>query len=243
MPMVQTRDLVKHYRLGSQEVRALNGVSLTVERGEFMAIMGRSGSGKSTLLNVIGCLDRPTSGQVWLESREVSQAPERELPKVRRAMVGFVFQEFSLIPTMTALENVMLPLKYGRVPAAEARRRATEALEQVEAAHRAKHRPMELSGGEQQRVAIARALVHRPAVVLADEPTGELDSQTALTIVRLMRQLNETTGQTFLIVTHDPMVAEHAQRIVHIRDGVIESDSANGRTRGGSEEGERGPLR
>ncbi|MBI4329038.1 MAG: ABC transporter ATP-binding protein [Chloroflexi bacterium] len=225
MPVVETRDLVKRYRMGRYDVPALNGVTLRVEAGEFIAIMGRSGSGKSTLLNLIGCLDRPTSGAVLLVGQEVSRALERDLPRIRREEVGFVFQHFNLIPTLTTLENVLLPLRYARVAQGLARQRAKEMLESVEMGHRLDHRPAELSGGEQQRVAIARALVNRPAVVLADEPTGEVDTQTALTIIQLMMHLNQTLGQTFLVVTHDRMVAEHAQRIVHLKDGRIESDT------------------
>ncbi|MBI2935397.1 MAG: ABC transporter ATP-binding protein [Chloroflexi bacterium] len=225
MPVIETWDLVRVYRLGRQEVRALNGITLRVERGEFVAIMGRSGSGKSTLLNLVGCLDRPTTGSVSLDGVEVSRLPEKELPKVRREKVGFVFQQFNLIPTLTALGNVMLPLKYVGLPSRQARERAMETLEAVEIGQRFHHRPPELSGGEQQRVAIARALVNRPAIVLADEPTGELDTQTATTIIRLMKRLNETVGQTFLIVTHDSMVAESTQRIIRLKDGQVESDT------------------
>ncbi len=227
--VVETRDLVKLYRLGRQEVRALNGVTLRVGPGEFVAIVGRSGSGKSTLLNLIGCLDRPTSGSVFLDGVEVSRAPERDLPRIRREKVGFVFQHFNLVPTLTALENVVLPLRYSRVPRREARRRAVEVLEAVEMGHRLAHRPLELSGGEQQRVAIARALVNRPAVVLADEPTGELDTQTTAVIIALMKRLNESLGQTFLVVTHDTFVAGEAQRVVQMKDGRIESDTLSDR--------------
>ena len=225
MLVLETRELVKHYRVGNQRVDALNGVTLEVGQGDFVAIMGRSGSGKSTLLNMIGCLDRPTTGAVFLNGTEVSRAPERDLPRIRRESVGFVFQQFNLIPTYTALENVMLPLRYARLPVAEARRRATEMLEEMEMEARLRHRPAELSGGEQQRVAIARALVNRPAVVLADEPTGEVDTQTAMSIIRLAKRLNETLGQTFLIVTHDSMVADHAMRVIRMNDGRIESDT------------------
>ena len=214
MPIVETRDLVRRYRLGGHEVRALDGVTLGFERGEFTAVMGRSGSGKSTLLNLIGCLDRPTSGEVILDGVVVSETPERELPKIRRDMVGFIFQHFNLVP-----------LKYARLSRAEARRTASAMLEAVEMGQRLGHRPSELSGGEQQRVAIARALVNRPAVVLADEPTGEVDTETAVAIVRLMRDLNRSLGQTFLIVTHDSLVAEQTGRIVRLKDGWVESDA------------------
>ena len=225
MAIVETRALVRRYRLGGHEVRALDGVSLEVERGEFTAVMGRSGSGKSTLLNLVGCLDRPDSGSVVLDGVEVTALSRRELPHIRRTQVGFVFQHFNLIPSLTALENVALPLRYSRVSAREARASATEMLEAVEMGHRVQHRPSELSGGEQQRVAIARALVNRPAVVLADEPTGEVDSQTAAAMVGLMRDLNASLGQTFLIVTHDAVVSDHADRVVTLKDGRIESDT------------------
>ena len=225
MAIVATEELKKRYRLGNQEVHALKGVSLRADHGEFIAIMGRSGSGKSTLLNLIGCLDRPTSGKVVLNGLEVSSAPGRDLPKIRREEVGFVFQNFNLIPTFRAVDNVMLPLRYAHLPAGEARQRAVEMLEAVDMGRRLNHRPPELSGGEQQRVAIARALVNRPSVVLADEPTGEVDSETAGAIIRLMKHLNETQGQTFLIVTHDAMVAEHVTRLIRMKDGRIESDT------------------
>ena len=226
MAIVETQDLTKRYRLGNQEVAALNGVSLRVEHGEFIAIMGRSGSGKSTLLNLIGCLDRPSSGKVVLNGLDVSGARGRDLPKIRRDQVGFVFQSFNLIPTFRAVDNVMLPLRYARLPVREARRRSVEMLEAVDMGRRLDHRPSELSGGEQQRVAIARALVNRPSVVLADEPTGEVDSETAGAIIRLMKRLNETQGQTFLIVTHDEMVAEYVTRLIRMKDGRIENDTA-----------------
>lgn len=228
MAVVATREVTKIYRLGQQEVHALSGVTLTVEAAEFVAVMGRSGSGKSTLLNLIGCLDRPTSGTVSLAGVEVSHLPENRLPSIRRGKVGFVFQNFSLIPSLTALENVLLPLKYARLPARKARRRAMEILEAVEMGHRLAHRPIDLSGGEQQRVAIARALVNNPAVVLADEPTGELDTQTARTVIQLMQRLNGELGQTFLIVTHDPMVTEQASRVIRLEDGRVESDTRLG---------------
>ena len=228
MPIVETRELTKRYSLGNQKVHALNGVTLRAEHGEFIAIMGRSGSGKSTLLNLIGCLDRPTAGTVVLNGQEVSSVPERDLPRVRREEVGFVFQNFNLIPTFKAVDNVMLPLRYARLPTEEARQKAVEMLEAVDMGQRLNHRPSELSGGEQQRVAIARALVNRPSVVLADEPTGEVDTETAVGIIRLMKHLNETQGQTFLIVTHDSMVADHVTRLIRMKDGKIESDTSTG---------------
>ena len=225
MPVLETRDLTKRYRLGTQDVFALNRVSLTVDQGEFVSIMGRSGSGKSTLLNLVGCLDRPTDGVVLHNGVEVSSSPRRALARVRRNNVGFVFQQFNLVLALTALENVMLPLKYARIRGDEARRRAAEMLEAVEMEHRLSHRPSQLSGGEQQRVAIARALVNRPAVVLADEPTGEVDTETAGNIIGLMAGLNENLGQTFLIVTHDPLVSDRTRRTIRLKDGRIESDT------------------
>lgn len=224
MPILETRDLIKHYRLGNREVPALNGVTLQVEHGTFLAIMGRSGSGKSTLLNLVGCLDRPTSGEIVLGGVELTRVVRRDLPRIRRKELGFVFQHFHLLPTLTALENVMLPLRYDGIAAREARSRANETLEAVSMGHRLGHRPIELSGGESQRVAIARALVNRPRLVLADEPTGDLDTETASNIIGLMKQLNHSLGQTFLIVTHDPMVAQQAGRIICLKDGRIESD-------------------
>jgi len=229
MTVMETLELVKVHRLGKQEVRALDGVTLRAEQGEFIAIMGRSGSGKSTLLNLVGCLDRPTSGRVSLDGLEVTSLPEGRLPRIRREKVGFVFQNYNLIPSLTALENVVLPLKYARWSHDAARSRAEEMLQAVEMGHRLRHRPAELSGGEQQRVAIARALVNRTAILLADEPTGEVDSQTAMAIIGLMKRLNETLAQTFLIVTHDPLVAQQATRVIRLKDGRIESDSAQPR--------------
>lgn len=230
MTLLETRDLVKHYRLGKQVVRALNGVSLKVESGEFVAVMGPSGSGKTTLLSLIGCLDSPTSGTVLLNGIEVSSIAEKNLPQVRRSLIGFVFQHFNLIPTLTALENVILPLKYSKTPREEAVGRAKEMLEAVGMPERVHHRPSELSGGEQQRVAIARALVRRPVLVLADEPTGELDTNTGLQIIELMKQFNQTLGQTFIVVTHDTLLAQKAGRIIRLKDGMIdvENDASGG---------------
>ena len=225
MPILETRDLEKHYQMGRQQVLALNGVTFRVDAGEFICIMGRSGSGKSTLLNLVGCLDRPTSGAVFHNGLEVSRSQRGELSKIRRDNVGFVFQQFNLIATLTAIENVMLPLKYAGVRGDGARQRAAELLEAVEMSHRLSHRPVELSGGEKQRVAIARALVNGPAVVLADEPTGEVDTETAMSIIGLMRHLNDVLGQTFLVVSHDPIVSDHARRIIRLKDGRIESDT------------------
>jgi putative ABC transport system ATP-binding protein len=225
MPLLETRDLVKHYHLGKQVVRALNGVSLKVESGEFVAVMGPSGSGKTTLLSLIGCLDSPTSGTVLLNGTDVSRLAEKDLPRIRRSHIGFVFQHFNLIPTLTALENVMLPLKYSHMPRGEAVSCAKEILEGVGMYERVSHRPSELSGGEQQRVAIARALVRRPVLVLADEPTGELDTDTGLQIIELMKQFNQTLGNTFIVVTHDALLAQKAGRIIRLKDGMIEVEN------------------
>ncbi|MCC7165404.1 MAG: ABC transporter ATP-binding protein [Anaerolineae bacterium] len=222
MPIVETRDLVKTYKMGDEIVRALDGLDLEVERGEFMAIMGRSGSGKSTLLNMLGCLDRPTSGAVIIDGVDVAKVKKSELPKIRREKIGFVFQHFNLLPTLTALENVMLPLKYSGVKGRERERRAMEALKQVGLDHRAKHRPAEMSGGEQQRASVARAIVTKPAIVLGDELTGELDSKTSRAVIELLRQFNRETKQTFVLVTHDPAVAEQTDRVVHLLDGKVD---------------------
>jgi len=219
--VVETRGLTRIYRMGATEVHALHGVDLAVERQAFMSIMGRSGSGKSTLLNLIGCLDRPTAGSVWLDGLEVSALPRRRLPVIRRQKVGFVFQQFNLLSHLTALENVMLPLRYSRLSRREGRQRAEYLLERVGLADRFTHRPNELSGGEQQRVALARSLINRPAIVLADEPTGEVDTRTATEIVELLREFNLSEGQTFILVTHDSLVAEATTRTLYLQDGQV----------------------
>jgi putative ABC transport system ATP-binding protein len=221
MAIVETRNLVKTYRMGLTEVHALQGVDLLVEEGEFLSVMGRSGSGKSTLLNMLGCLDRPTEGTVFINGVEITALSRRKLPRIRQQMVGFVFQQFNLLPSLTALENVMLPLRYSRVSRAEGRRRAIALLEQVGLGDRYTHRPAELSGGEQQRVAVARALVNHPAIVLADEPTGELDTHTAAEIMTLLHDLNQNQGQTFITVTHDPGVAKKTDRTIYLSDGMV----------------------
>jgi putative ABC transport system ATP-binding protein len=229
MPILEASDLTKVYRRGASEVRAVDGISLAVEAGEFMAIMGRSGSGKTTLLDLLGCLLRPTDGQLSIDGRNVVGASDGELARIRRERIGFVFQEFNLIQTLTAVENVMLPLRYGpRRP--DGRRRATELLELIGLADRASHRPTELSGGEQQRVAIARALVNEPAVILADEPTGELDSSTSGRLLETLRDLNRDRGVTIIIVTHDAGVAGATDRVVRLQDGrVIADERSDGR--------------
>jgi putative ABC transport system ATP-binding protein len=224
VPAVELRGVRREYRLGGDTVRALDGVDLRVRPGEFMSIMGRSGSGKSTLLNLIGCLDRPTAGQVLVDGIDVGKARRGDLPALRRSKIGFVFQQHNLIPVLTAEENVTLPLRYAGVPAPLRAARARAALAAVGLGDRVHHRPTELSGGQQQRVAIARALVTEPAIVLADEPTGEVDSQTAAAIIALMRQLNRERAQTFISVTHDPAVAARTDRVVRLSDGRVEYD-------------------
>ena len=229
MPILEASGLTKVYRRGASEVRAVDGISLTVDAGEFMAIMGRSGSGKTTLLDLLGCLLRPTDGELAIDGRSVVGASDGELARIRRERIGFVFQEFNLIQTLTAVENVMLPLRYGpRRP--DGRRRATQLLELVGLGDRASHRPTELSGGEQQRVAIARALVNEPAVILADEPTGELDSSTSGRLLETLRDLNRDRGVTMIIVTHDAGVAGATDRVVRLQDGrVVADERSDGR--------------
>jgi putative ABC transport system ATP-binding protein len=223
MPILEATDLSKVYRRGASQVRAVDGVSLNVNAGEFMAIMGRSGSGKTTLLDLLGCLLRPTSGALAIDGRSVIGASDNELAAIRRERIGFVFQEFNLIPTLTAIENVLLPLRYGP-RRRDGRARAAELLEVVDLGARRDHRPTELSGGEQQRVAIARALVNEPAVILADEPTGELDSTTSDTLMATLRGLNRERGVTIVIVTHDAGVADATDRLVRLSDGRVVAD-------------------
>lgn len=224
--MIITENLVKLYMAGETEVRAVNDVSIEIPKGEFMAIIGPSGSGKSTLLNLLGCLDTPTSGRVLIDGAETSRLSSKELTRIRREKIGFVFQEFNLLPVMTAAENVELPLRYLGFGGKDRFRMALEALDKVGLSHRAKSRPTQLSGGEKQRVAIARALVTKPALVLADEPTGELDTYNTCKVIEIMRMLNSELEQTFAIVTHDPMVAEYAGRVVSLRDGRVNTDAA-----------------
>ena len=221
--VIVTRGLKREYDMGGEIVRALRGVDLAVRRNEYVAIMGPSGSGKSTLMNVIGCLDTPNAGEYWLNGTLVSSMSDDELARVRNREIGFVFQTFNLLPRATALHNVELPLVYAGVPSGERHRRATEALERVQLGDRVHHRPNELSGGQRQRVAIARALVNNPSILLADEPTGNLDSQTSEEIMRVFENLADH-GQTVIMVTHEPDIAAHARRVVVLRDGLIASD-------------------
>ncbi|HYF12130.1 MAG TPA: ABC transporter ATP-binding protein [Actinomycetota bacterium] len=236
--ILEARDLTKVYRRGATEVRAVDGVSLTVGAGEFMSIMGRSGSGKTTLLDLLGCLLRPTSGELAIDGRSVIGASDGELAAIRRERIGFVFQEFNLIPTLTAIENVLLPLRYGP-RRRDARDRARELLGVVGLSERETHRPAELSGGEQQRVAIARAMVNHPAVILADEPTGELDSTTSDRLMETLRTLNREREVTIIIVTHDAGVAGRTDRVVRLSDGrVVADERRDGRAFAGALSGE-----
>jgi putative ABC transport system ATP-binding protein len=223
MAIIETVDLWKTYVMGSEQIHALQGVSISIDRGEYVAIMGPSGSGKSTLMNLIGCLDTPTRGSYLLNGKQVSQMNDNELARIRNEEIGFVFQTFNLLPRATALHNVELPLVYAGVPAKDREARARAALEKVELAQRMNHRPNELSGGQRQRVAIARALVNNPSILLADEPTGNLDSKTGLEIMGLFEKLHKA-GNTIVLVTHEPDVAAFAYRTIQIRDGKVEND-------------------
>jgi len=224
--IIKVENVKKIYRMGDNEVRALDGVSLVVEEGEFLIVMGPSGSGKTTLLHLMGCLDKPTEGEIYIASTPVSKLNDSQLAKIRNKMVGFVFQQFNLLPRLTALENVELPMIYAGVPKSARQKKAKELLELVGLGDRLHHRPTQLSGGQMQRVAIARALANDPMVLLADEPTGNLDSKSGEEILKIFSELNER-GQTIIIVTHDPEVAKHAGRIVRMRDGKIVSEEVN----------------
>jgi putative ABC transport system ATP-binding protein len=221
--VIVTRGIKREYVRGGVIVRALRGVDLAIRRNEYVAIMGPSGSGKSTLMNVIGCLDTPNAGEYWLNGTQVSKMSDDALARVRNKEIGFVFQTFNLLPRASALHNVELPLVYAGVPGEERRRRAKEALERVQLGSRVDHRPNELSGGQRQRVAIARALVNNPSILLADEPTGNLDSQTSEEIMRVFESLADQ-GQTVIMVTHEPDIAAHARRVIVLRDGLVASD-------------------
>jgi putative ABC transport system ATP-binding protein len=223
MGIIDTHDLWKTYVMGSEEIHALRGVSIEIQAGEYVAIMGPSGSGKSTLMNLIGCLDTPTKGSYLLNGKQVSEMNDNELARIRNEEIGFVFQTFNLLPRASALHNVELPLIYAGVPSKDRQDRAKGALKKVELEDRMMHKPNELSGGQRQRVAIARALVNNPSILLADEPTGNLDSKTGVEIMNLFERLH-TTGNTIVLVTHEADIAAHAHRVIHIRDGQVERD-------------------
>jgi putative ABC transport system ATP-binding protein len=223
--MIELNDIVKTYHMGQIEIQALRGLSCRIEKGEMVAIMGPSGCGKSTLMNIMGCLDVPTSGRYSLDGVEVSRLSDSQLADVRNRKIGFVFQNFNLLPRTSAADNVELPLLYGNK--SNSRKLAQEALERVGMSHRAAHKPAELSGGEQQRVAIARALVNNPAIILADEPTGNLDSRSSLDIIAILEELNRQDGITVVVVTHEQEIAAHTQRIIFLRDGqIVDGQSA-----------------
>jgi putative ABC transport system ATP-binding protein len=224
--VIRIGDLKKFYQLGGTQVKALNGVSLTICRNEYVAIMGPSGSGKSTLMNILGCLDTPSGGTYVLNGTDVSRMGDGQLAQVRNNEIGFVFQSFNLLPRYTSLENVALPLIYSGVPRLERERRAREALASVGLEERMEHKPAELSGGQRQRVAVARALINNPSIILADEPTGNLDTKTSIDIMRLFEEIYRK-GNTVILVTHEEDIALHARRIIRLRDGVIESDTVN----------------
>jgi putative ABC transport system ATP-binding protein len=226
-PIIRAEELWRTYQMGAEEIHALRGVSFTIQKGEYVAVMGPSGSGKSTLMNLIGCLDTPTSGTYVLRGKLVSEMDDDELAAIRNREIGFVFQTFNLLPRATALHNVELPLVYAGVPKEERLVRAKQALEMVDLGDRVNHKPNELSGGQRQRVAVARALVMNPSILLADEPTGNLDSATGEEIMRLFGKLYEQ-GHTIILVTHEKDIADHARRAIHIRDGKIERDERRG---------------
>ncbi|HUJ11368.1 MAG TPA: ABC transporter ATP-binding protein [Verrucomicrobiae bacterium] len=225
MDLIELRDIHKTYHLGEVDLPVLKGISLHVKRGELVALMGASGSGKSTLMNLLGCLDHPTAGEYWLDGRGISGLSAKERARVRKKTIGFVFQNFNLLARTSALENVMMPLSYAsdHMAEGEMKQRATELLSRVGLADRMDHQPSQLSGGQQQRVAIARSLVNNPQILLADEPTGNLDSRTSEEILQMFQDLNQRDRLTIILVTHDPEVARHAQRVIHIKDGLIEN--------------------
>jgi len=228
--IIQIKEIVKNYFVGTQIVRALRSVTININKNEYVAIMGPSGSGKSTLMNIIGCLDTPTSGKYILNSKDVSKLVDNQLAEIRNSEIGFIFQTFNLLPRYTTLENVMLPLIYAGMPKQERKSRASEVLESVGLGDRVTHRPNELSGGQKQRVAVARALVNHPSIILADEPTGNLDSKTSVDIMGLFDEIHKR-GNTVIIVTHEEDIAKHANRIIRLIDGHIESDIVNKHSR------------
>jgi putative ABC transport system ATP-binding protein len=223
--VIRIENLTRFYTIGEETVRALNGINLSIQKNEYVALMGPSGSGKSTLMNIIGCLDTPTSGEYFLNGPNVAQLSDSELAAIRNKEIGFVFQTFNLLPRLTALQNVALPLVYAGIPEAERLKKAKEVLEQVGLGDRIKHRPNELSGGQRQRVAVARALVNHPSIILADEPTGNLDTKTSEEIMQLLDIIHQA-GNTIVLVTHEEDIALHAKRVVRMRDGIVESDLA-----------------
>jgi ABC-type lipoprotein export system ATPase subunit len=227
MDLLDLRDVRKTYHLGEVDLPVLKGISVKIRNGELVALMGASGSGKSTLMNILGCLDHPTAGEYWLDGREISNASSNERAQLRNRLIGFVFQNFNLLARTSALENVVMPLSYSaeHLTEKEMRERAAGLLAKVGLAERMDHQPSQLSGGQQQRVAIARSLVNRPRLLLADEPTGNLDSHTSEEILQMFKELNRVDGLTIILVTHDPGVAEHAQRVIRIRDGLIENSN------------------
>jgi putative ABC transport system ATP-binding protein len=225
-PIISLKNIVRSFSIGAEEVKALRGVDLNINKNEYVALMGPSGSGKSTLMNLLGCLDTPSSGQYILNGTDVSVLDDNALAQIRNKEIGFIFQTFNLLPKSTALDNVILPLIYAGLGKAEREQKALKTLEDVGLANRVKHKPNELSGGQRQRVAVARALVNNPAIILADEPTGNLDSKTSVEIMGLFEEIHKK-GNTIIVVTHEEDIARHAHRIIRLRDGIIESDEIN----------------
>ncbi len=224
--LIKLKQITRDFALGSQTVKVLKGIDLNIEKNEYVALMGPSGSGKSTLMNLLGCLDTPTGGEYWLNGQDVSKMSDNELAEVRNTEIGFVFQTFNLLPRSTALENVSLPMVYAGKSSSERVSRATDVLDQVGLSDRMDHRPNQLSGGQRQRVAVARALVNKPSIILADEPTGNLDSKTSVEIMNLFKDIH-ALGNTVILVTHEEEIARYAKRIIRLRDGIIESDELN----------------